>query len=81
MNKRLLVLILSFATLICYGYALGGIGALMFGRPQPLVIAAGLVGGSFCLWLAFKLWRQFLDEVEAEEAVLRLSEDQDEEDE
>lgn len=81
MSKRLLVLILSFATLICYGYALGGIGALLFGRPQPLVIAAGLLGGTFCLWLAFKLWRQFLDEVEAEEAALHKSEEKDEEDE
>lgn len=78
MNKRLLVLILSFATLMCYGYALGGIGALLAGRPQPLIILAGLAGGSFCLWLAFRLWRQFLDEIEAEDAAARESEERDE---
>lgn len=78
MNKRLIVLILSFATLICFGYALGGIGALLVGRSQPLVIAAGLAGGIFCLLLAFRLWRQFLDEVEAEDEALRMSEGQDE---
>lgn len=66
MNKRPVVLILSFATLICYGYGIGGVGALLLGRPKPLVIAAGFLGGSFCLWLAFRLWRQFLDEVEKE---------------
>lgn len=66
MNKRLIVLILSFATLVGYGYAIGGVGALVLGRPRPFVIAAGFIGGSFSLWLAFRLWRQFLDEVEKE---------------
>lgn len=72
MNKRLAVLVLSFATIICYGYAIGGIGAHFFGRSEPLVIVAGLAGGSFCLWLAFRLWRQFLDEAE-KESKARLS--------
>lgn len=66
MNKRLIVLVLSFTTLICYGYALGGIGAYFMGKEKPLVIAGGLVGGTFCLWLAMKLWKQFLAEIEEE---------------
>lgn len=81
MNKRLAVLVLSFATIICYGYALGGLGALIAGRSEPLVIAAGLAGGSFCLWLAFRLWRQFLEQVEKEiEASQKESGEQDEAD-
>lgn len=78
MNKRLIVLILSFATLVCYGYAVGGVGALVLGRPKPLLIAAGFLGGSFCLWLAFRLWRQFLDEVEKEVEARLASDERDE---
>lgn len=78
MNKRLVVLILSFATLICYGYAIGGVGALFFGRSEPLVIAGGFAGGSFCLWLAFRLWRQFLDDVEKEAEARLASDERDE---
>lgn len=68
MNKHTLVLILSFATIICYGYALGGLGAYMTGQRRPLVIAAGLIGGTLCTWLALKLWQQFLDDVKREDA-------------
>lgn len=78
MNKRLVVLVLSFATLVCYGYAIGGVGALFFGRSEPLVIAGGFVGGSVCLWLAFRLWRQFLDDVEKEAESRLASEERDE---
>lgn len=66
MNKRLIVLVLSFATIICFGYALGGVGAYVMGKEKPLVIAGGLIGGGFCLLLALKLWRQFLEETEKE---------------
>lgn len=64
MNKRILVLVLSFAALLGYGYALGGLGAYMMGRGRPFVIAAGLTGGTFCVWLALKLWRGYLDDIE-----------------
>lgn len=67
MNKRQFVLILSFATIICYGYALGGLGAYIFGQGKLFVIAAGLVGGTLCAWLALKLWRQFLCEIDESE--------------
>lgn len=66
MNKRILVLIFSFATIICYGYVLGGIGAYMMGLSKPLVIVAGFIGGTLCIWLALKLWRSFLDDIERE---------------
>lgn len=66
MNKRILVLISSFAAIICYGYALGGLGAYMMGQSKPFVISAGFIGGTFCVWLAMKLWRLFLDDIERE---------------
>lgn len=63
MNKRIVVLILSISTITCYGYALGGLGThIMIGRGGLRIAAAGLAGGTFCAWLALKLWRQFLDE-------------------
>lgn len=62
MNKRIVVLILSISSITCYGYALGGLGAHIMGGGDMYVIAAGLIGGTFCAWLALKLWRQFLDE-------------------
>ena len=45
MSKRLIVLFLSFSTIIAYGYALGGLGSYAMGVPKPLPIAAGLIGG------------------------------------
>lgn len=66
MNKRLVVLILSFSTIICYGYALGGLGARIMGRGDLYVIPAGFIGGTLCAWLALRLWRQFLDELDEE---------------
>lgn len=75
MNKRIVVLILSISTITCYGYALGGLGAHIMGREGLRVAAAGLVGGTFCAWLALKLWRQFLDEETGAKAPDKRSED------
>ena len=66
MSKRLIVLFLSFSTIIAYGYALGGLGSYAMGEPKPLPIAAGLIGGTFCAYLALKIWRLYLAEIEAE---------------
>lgn len=66
MSKRLLVLILSFAAIICYGYAVGGIGAYAVGRASPRAVLGGLAGGTFCVWATLKLWRRYLDELEKE---------------
>ncbi|MGN0881786.1 hypothetical protein [uncultured Cloacibacillus sp.] len=57
---------MSFSTIIAYGYALGGLGSYAMGVPKPLPIAAGLIGGTFCAYLALKIWRLYLAEIEAE---------------
>jgi hypothetical protein len=67
MWKRLLVLFLSFGTIIAFGYALGGLGGYMFDRGKPLVIAAGLGGGILSALLALKVWRVYLDDLEKED--------------
>ncbi|MDO4562066.1 MAG: hypothetical protein Q4C86_14120 [bacterium] len=75
MNKRLIVLFLSFSTIIAYGYALGGLGSYAMGVPKPLPIAAGLIGGTLCAYLALKIWRLYLTEIEAENK--RLAEERE----
>jgi hypothetical protein len=63
MQKRLLVLFLSFGTIIAFGYALGGLGGYMFGEGKPLVIAAGLSGGALSGFMALRIWRSYLDDI------------------
>lgn len=67
MNKRLIVLCLSFGAIIGYGYALGGLGGYLMGKGKPLIIAAGLIGGTICVVVALKLWRVYLDELSEQE--------------
>ena len=67
MTKRLAVLFLSFATIICYGYALGGLGSYALGVPKPLHTAAGLICGTVCAFLALKIWRRYIEEIEEEQ--------------
>lgn len=66
MKKRIAVLILSFATIIAYGYALGGLGSYAMGVPKPVPIALGLTGGTVCGYAAIKIWRVYLAELEKE---------------
>lgn len=77
MCKRLLVLFLSFGTIIAFGYALGGLGGYMFDRGKPLVIAAGLIGGIFSAFLALKIWRTYLDDIDRENEETRLRNEND----
>lgn len=66
MNKRIAVLILSFGSIIGYGYALGGLGGYLVGQGRPWVIAAGLAGGTVAAGAALAVWRKYLDELERE---------------
>jgi len=72
MLKRLLVLFLSFGTIIAFGYALGGLGGYMFDKGKPLVIAAGLVGGLVSGSLAMIIWRTYLNDIDREDAEAKL---------
>lgn len=67
MWKRITVLILSFSTIIAYGYALGGLGSYAAGVPKPLPVIVGFVGGTVCAALALKVWRVYLAEIEEED--------------
>ncbi|NLX84326.1 MAG: hypothetical protein GXZ00_01730 [Synergistaceae bacterium] len=72
MFKRLLVLFLSFGTIIAFGYALGGLGGYMFDQGKPRVIAAGLVGGILSATLAMIIWRTYLNDIDKEDAEIKL---------
>lgn len=75
MPKRIIVLILSFTTIIAYGYALGALWGYMLGAGKPLVIAAGGVGGTLCAFAALRIWRSYLDDIEREDAEKKAAED------
>ena len=62
---------MSFGTIIAFGYALGGLGSWAMGHPKPFAIAAGLIGGCFCAWLALRIWRVYLAGIEKEDEELR----------
>lgn len=66
MIKRIAVLILSFTTLVCYGKAIRGLAGYLAGKGDPLMIAAGIAGGTAAAFLAIKLWRIYLAEFEEE---------------
>ena len=77
MRKRLLVLFLSFGTIIAFGYALGGLGGYMFDQGKPKVIAAGLIGGIVSAYIALKVWRTYLDDIDRENEDARLQNEND----
>lgn len=60
------MLLLSFGSIIGYGYALGGLGGYLFDRGRPLVIAAGLIGGTISAIAAIAVWRRYLEDIRRE---------------
>ncbi|MDD2206467.1 MAG: hypothetical protein WCQ97_04230 [Aminobacterium sp.] len=63
---RQCVLLLSFATIICYGYALAGLGGFFLGKGNVLYIGLGLPGGTVCGILAIWLWKKYLHALQEE---------------
>jgi hypothetical protein len=59
-----LILCLSAAGLVFYGYALAGYAAYTFDRGRPDYVAWGLTGGTLCVFLAFSLWKKWLKSTE-----------------
>ena len=65
MQKRLLVLFLSFGTIIAFGYALGDLGGYMCSERASLLLSlAGLTGGALSGFMALRIWRSYLDDIE-----------------
>ncbi len=57
---RLLVLLLSMATLVMFGYAIAGMGGYLLGRGRLDYIVFGLAGGVATACLALFLWKKNL---------------------
>ncbi|MDR3279688.1 MAG: hypothetical protein LBT23_04170 [Synergistaceae bacterium] len=65
--KRIATLICSMTVIVFFGYALGGVGGYLMGRGQPRTIAWGLAGGSLLAYMAIRIWRSYLKDVESAE--------------
>jgi hypothetical protein len=55
---RLVVTFLSAGTLICYGYALAGLGGYLFGRGRMDFIVWGLLAGTASALTALYLFKK-----------------------
>ena len=60
LSLRIVVLILSLASVFLFGRALGGLGGYLIGIPRPDLIVQGLVGGVVTACLALLLWHDRL---------------------
>lgn len=69
--KRISTLLCSIGTIVCYGYLLGGTGGYLVGRGRPLVALAGFASGSLLAFLAIKIWRSYLSDLERLEELER----------
>lgn len=64
---RLIVLVLSLASIVFYGKALAGLGSFLVGKGHPELIAIGLVGGTVSAAAALITWKRYLREMEQQE--------------
>jgi hypothetical protein len=62
--KRIMTLLSSIGTIVCYGYALGGVGGYLAGRGRPFIAAAGIISGSLLAFAAIKIWRSYIADLE-----------------
>ncbi|MDO4988359.1 MAG: hypothetical protein Q4E17_04985 [Synergistes sp.] len=77
----MIVLFLSFATIIAYGYALGGLGSYAVGVPKPMPIVLGLSGGTIAAVAALLIWKKYLEEIEEENRKLQEQDKEEDDDE
>lgn len=64
---RIVVLILSLASVVFFGKALAGLGSYLVGKSHPELIAIGLVGGTVSAVAALVCWKRYLREIAEEE--------------
>lgn len=64
---RIVVLILSLASVVFFGKALAGLGSYLIGKEHPELIAIGLIGGCVCAVTALIFWKRYLRQIEEED--------------
>ncbi|MDO4218853.1 MAG: hypothetical protein Q4C78_02560 [Synergistaceae bacterium] len=69
--KRLLVMILSFMTIICFGYSLGALGVTAIRSPHWKLVFLWLFCGLLSAFCAITLWKSYLKELEAEKQIAK----------
>ena len=73
--KRPLVMILSFVTIICFGYCLGALGVTAIGNPHWKLVFLWLFCGVLSAFCAVALWKSYLKELEAKDKMQNRCED------
>lgn len=63
--KRIATMLCSMGTIVSYGYLIGGAGGYLMGRGRPFVALTGFVVGSLLAFVAIKIWRSYLEDVDA----------------
>lgn len=61
--KRIATLLCSMGTIVSYSYLIGGMGGYLMGRGRPFVALTGFVVGSLLAFIAIKIWRSYLEDV------------------
>ena len=62
--KRIVTLICSMGTIVCYGYLIGGVGGYLFGQGRPVMALCGFASGTLLAGIALKIWKSYLADVD-----------------
>ena len=62
--KRIVTLLCSMGTIVCYGYLVGGVGGYLFGAGRPGVALFGFLSGTVLAGIALKIWKSYLTDVD-----------------
>ena len=62
--KRIATLLCSIGTIVGYGYLLAGTGGYLLGRGRPLVAVLGFLSGTALAFIAIKIWRSYLTDLD-----------------
>lgn len=62
--KRIITLLCSMGTIVCYGYLIGGVGGYLFGKGRPLIALLGFLSGTILAGIALKIWKSYLNDVD-----------------
>ena len=63
-TKRIITLLCSMGTIVCYGYLIGGVGGYLFGKGRPILALCGFLSGTILAGIALRIWKSYLVDVE-----------------
>ena len=75
--KRIATLLCSIGTIVGYGYLLAGTGGYLLGRGRPLIAVLGFLSGTALAFVAIKIWRSYLVDIDLLEVQEKNSKNRD----